>query len=99
MVDVWRKQASSEEWVEALCDLVLKWKPLGWAEETGQIKSGVGPFLEREMNARRAYCAREQFRLAATGSARAELSRLDRDARSADTRPRAVASRVRERTA
>ena len=50
MVDVWRRQASSEEWVSALCDLVLKWKPMGWAEETGQIKSGVGPFLTREMN-------------------------------------------------
>jgi predicted phage terminase large subunit-like protein len=61
MVDIWRKQASSEEWVEALCDLVIKWKPMGWAEETGQIKSGVGPFLEREMRARKAYVAREQF--------------------------------------
>jgi predicted phage terminase large subunit-like protein len=61
MVDVWRKQASSDDWVEALCDLVIKWKPMGWAEETGQIKSGVGPFLEREMRARKAYVAREQF--------------------------------------
>jgi predicted phage terminase large subunit-like protein len=34
---------------------------MGWAEETGQIKSGVGPFLEREMRARKAYVAREQF--------------------------------------
>jgi hypothetical protein len=24
---------------------VLKWKPLFWAEEQGQITSGVGPFL------------------------------------------------------
>jgi predicted phage terminase large subunit-like protein len=61
LVDLWRKQASSEEWVASLCDLVLKWKPMGWAEETGQIKSGVGPFLEREMRARKAYVAREQF--------------------------------------
>ena len=34
---------------------------MGWAEEMGQIKSGVGPFLERKMRARRAYTAREQF--------------------------------------
>ncbi|MBV8474090.1 MAG: terminase family protein [Hyphomicrobiales bacterium] len=61
LVDLWRRQASSEEWVAALCDLALRWKPMGWAEETGQIKSGVGPFLEREMRARRAYVAREQF--------------------------------------
>jgi predicted phage terminase large subunit-like protein len=61
LLDLWRKQASSDEWVEAFCDLVLKWKPLGWAEEQGQIKSGVGPFLERRQRERKAYCAREAF--------------------------------------
>ena len=61
LVDLWRKQASSDEWVSSFCDLVRKWSPLGAAEETGQIKSGVGPFLEREMRARKAYVAREQF--------------------------------------
>ena len=33
----------------------------GWAEETGQIKSAIGPFLTRRMNERKAYVAREQF--------------------------------------
>ena len=61
LVDLWRRQSSSDEWVSAFCDLVIKWRPMGWAEETGQIKSGVGPFLLREMNARGAYVARELF--------------------------------------
>jgi predicted phage terminase large subunit-like protein len=61
VIDVWREQTSSDVWVSAFCDLVLKWRPMAWAEETGQIKSGVGPFLIREMRERRAYCAREQF--------------------------------------
>lgn len=61
LLDLWRKQASSDEWVEAWCDLVLKWKPIGWAEETGQIKAGVGPFLEKRGRERKAYCYREQF--------------------------------------
>jgi predicted phage terminase large subunit-like protein len=61
VLDVWREQASSDKWVESFCDLVIKHKPMGWAEEHGQIKSGVGPFLTREMRERRAYCAREQF--------------------------------------
>jgi predicted phage terminase large subunit-like protein len=61
LLDIWRKQAASDEWVESFCDLVLKWKPMGWAEENGQIKSGVGPFLEKEMRKRQAYVAREQF--------------------------------------
>jgi hypothetical protein len=26
---------------------VKKWKPARWAEEQGQITSGVGPFLQR----------------------------------------------------
>jgi hypothetical protein len=39
----------------------LKWKPIGWAEELGQIKSGVGPFLDREARIRQAHCAREAF--------------------------------------
>jgi predicted phage terminase large subunit-like protein len=61
VLDLWRKQASSDEWIDAWCDLVRKWKPLGWAEEQGQIKSGVGPFLEKRAMEKRAYTAREQF--------------------------------------
>jgi hypothetical protein len=58
LLDLWRKQAASDEWIEAYCDLVLKWKPMEWAEEQGQIRSGVGPFLERRARERKAYCVR-----------------------------------------
>ncbi|GMB80532.1 phage terminase large subunit [Shinella zoogloeoides] len=61
LLDLWRGQASSDVWVDAFCDLVLKHKPVGWAEETGQIKSGVGPFLVKRMMERAAYVARESF--------------------------------------
>jgi predicted phage terminase large subunit-like protein len=61
LLDLWRKQASSDVWVEAFCDLVLEHKPMAWAEEHGQIKSGVGPFLEKQQRARKAYVVREQF--------------------------------------
>lgn len=61
LLDLWRAQASSDKWVDAFCDLVKKWKPIGWAEETGQIKSGVGPFLIRRILETGAYVAREQF--------------------------------------
>lgn len=61
LLDIWRKQAASDEWVKAWCDLVVKWKPMGWAEETGQIKAGVGPFLEKEARAAKAYTYRQQF--------------------------------------
>jgi predicted phage terminase large subunit-like protein len=61
LLDLWRSQAASDRWVEALCDLIIDWKPIGWAEEHGQIRSGVGPFLERRLRERKAWCAREQF--------------------------------------
>lgn len=61
VLDVWRKQETSDKWVEAFCDLVKKWKPLGWAEEVGQINSGVGPFLTKRMRERQAYVARAPF--------------------------------------
>jgi len=61
LLDVWRQQASSDVWVEAFCDLVVEHKPIGWAEEMGQIKSGVGPFLTKQQRARKAYVFREQF--------------------------------------
>jgi predicted phage terminase large subunit-like protein len=61
LLDLWRKQASSDVWVEAWCDLVLKWRPSQWGEETGQINAGVGPFLVRRARERRAYTWRRQF--------------------------------------
>lgn len=61
LLDLWREQASSDVWVDAFCALVRKWKPIGWAEETGQIKSGVGPFLVKRMLDTGSYTVREQF--------------------------------------
>lgn len=75
LLDLWRRQASSDHWVEAFCDLVLKWKPMSWAEEQGQIKSGVGPFLERRMRERKAYVVREQFPTRGDKSVRAQSIR------------------------
>lgn len=75
LLDLWRAQASSDKWVEAFCDLVLKHRPLGWAEETGQIKSGVGPFLLKRMMEREAYVAREQFATRGDKAVRAQAFR------------------------
>ena len=61
LLDLWRQRAASDVWVNAFCDLVLKWQPIGWAEEGGQIKSGVGPFLTRRMMDTGAFVYREQF--------------------------------------
>lgn len=61
LLGLWRGQTASDAWIESFCDLVLKYKPVGWAFEQGQINSGVGPFLRRRMRERSAYVAIEHF--------------------------------------
>lgn len=75
LLDLWREQASSDKWVESFCDLVVDWKPMAWAEETGQIKSGVGPFLTKRQRERKAWCAREQFPTRGDKAVRAQSMR------------------------
>jgi predicted phage terminase large subunit-like protein len=73
--DIWREQKSSDKWVDAFCDLVLLYHPIGWAEEQGQIKSGVGPFLDRRQRERKAYVARDGFPTRGDKSVRAQSMR------------------------
>ena len=61
LLDRWRRQSASDEWIESFCDLVKEWKPMGWAEEKGQISAGVGPALDRRQRERQAYVYREAF--------------------------------------
>jgi len=75
LLDLWRHQTTSDVWVEAFCDLVRQWKPLGWAEEQGQIKAGVGPWLDRRQRERQAYCHREPFPTRADKAVRAQSIR------------------------
>lgn len=61
LLDLWRGQETSDVWIDKFCDLCKKWKPIGWAEESGQIKSAIGPFLVKRMRERSVYVARAQF--------------------------------------
>lgn len=61
LLDVWRGQKTSDVWIDAFCDLVQKYRPLAWAEETGQIRASMGPYLAKRMAERRVYVTREQF--------------------------------------
>jgi predicted phage terminase large subunit-like protein len=75
LLDLWRGQAQGDVWIEVFCDLVLRWKPMAWAEETGQIKAAIGPFLEERMRKRRAYVTREQFPTRGDKAVRAQSMR------------------------
>lgn len=61
LLDVWRKQASPDVWIEAWCDLVKHYRPSQAAEETGQIRSGVGPFLTKRARERSVSTWRRSF--------------------------------------
>lgn len=61
LLDIWRKQASSDVWVEAWCDIVGRYKPAQAAEESGQINAGVGPFLTKRARERDVHTWRRQF--------------------------------------
>lgn len=61
VLDIWRQQTQSDVWIDVFCDLIGKHKPLNWAEEDGQIKKSLGPFIFKRMLERKAFCAREQF--------------------------------------
>lgn len=61
VLDIWRGQSDPSVWVEAWCDLVRKWNPMEWAEEAGQIRAAVGPFLAKRQQERQAWCPRTPF--------------------------------------
>jgi predicted phage terminase large subunit-like protein len=65
VLDLWRGQTTSDQWVQALIDLIRLHKPLMWVEEQGQIIKSIGPFLEKRMKEERVYCRREQVASAA----------------------------------
>lgn len=60
-LDLWRGQTTPDVWIDAWCDLVIRWKPAGWAEESGQIRGAVGPFLQKRAIERKAYVVRAAF--------------------------------------
>lgn len=61
VLDWWRGQTTSDVWVESFLDLVDKWKPLQWAEEAGQIRSSLDPYITTRQRERRSYCVRTPF--------------------------------------
>lgn len=58
VLDWWRKQTSSDEWIEVFIDLVNQHKVLMWGEEPGQIRSSLDPIITKRMRERKVYCYR-----------------------------------------
>jgi predicted phage terminase large subunit-like protein len=60
-LDCWRKQAATDEGVDAFLDLVKQWRPIGWACEKGQLANAIEPFLRQRQRQRSIFCAMEMF--------------------------------------
>ena len=56
VLDWWRGQTKSDEWIERMCDLILAHRPIVWFGESGPIRRAIEPFLMRRVSERGAFC-------------------------------------------
>lgn len=75
ILDWWSGQTDSDVWIEQLLNLMEAWKPLEWAEESGQIAKGLGPFIEKRQRETRNYVYRKPFPSSADKAVRAQAIR------------------------
>jgi predicted phage terminase large subunit-like protein len=75
LLDLWRARESSDQWAEALIDLMERWRTVTWAEEAGQIKNSVGPFITKRQLERKVYAVRRQYTSSSDKPTRAQAIR------------------------
>lgn len=75
ILDVWRKQTATDEWVQAFIGLIRRYEPLGWGVEAGQILSAMGPVLRDQMRKAQAFVALERFATKGDKAVRAQSIR------------------------
>ena len=62
VVDMWRGQTDSLDWVEAFLVMLKAWKPQVWAEEQGVILKSLGPIIRKRLAEERLFSTyRKQF--------------------------------------
>jgi predicted phage terminase large subunit-like protein len=71
VIDWWRGQTDTNEWIERQCGLILQHRPACWFGEKGVIEKAVKPYLLRRMNERKAYCRIEWLASVTEKTARA----------------------------
>lgn len=59
LIDWWRKQTTSDQWIESKLDLIKKHEPTVWFGEGGVIQKAIEPALMKRMRTRRDYCRLE----------------------------------------
>ena len=71
VVDWYRRKAKALDWIEALIDLMMEWKPSKWFEEKGQILNMADPLIRKRMKERSVFCYREAFHMSTKKADRA----------------------------
>jgi predicted phage terminase large subunit-like protein len=61
LLDLWRKQASSDEWVESFCDLVIKWQAERMGRGAGSDQVGRRPVPDAHHARAAGHVVREAF--------------------------------------
>lgn len=61
IVDWWRGQAASLDWVEQLILMIKAHRPAEWFEEGGQINKSMAPLIAKRQQETGAYCVRTPF--------------------------------------
>lgn len=75
LADHWCGQEDSLVWVNVLVDLIKHYKPIAWAEETGQIRSALDPLITKRQREEAAWCHREVFATRGDKAVRAQTIR------------------------
>ena len=61
LLDVWRGQTDTLEWVEELLRLMKMWGPYVWIEEGGAIQKSMGGIITKRMSEEKIYIHRAAF--------------------------------------
>jgi predicted phage terminase large subunit-like protein len=61
VIDWWRGQKSSLDWVEQLILMIKTHKPVSWFEESGVIYRSMDPLISKRQRETGAYCTRKQI--------------------------------------
>jgi predicted phage terminase large subunit-like protein len=73
--EVWWRRAETDDVVEAMIDLIDRYKPLMWWAERGHISKSIGPFLRKRMQERGIYAAIDEVTPAKDKQTRAQAIR------------------------
>jgi predicted phage terminase large subunit-like protein len=55
-LDWWSGQTSADKWIDALLDLIVRWRPMAVFGEGGVIEKAIRPMLLRRMHERKVHC-------------------------------------------